>query len=756
MRGVERAALGVNAVIDFGLVHEGAAGLIRTYQDEWWGLLSQTTREDLRRAIAEHVQQGTTMPQLAKRLGPTFGPARAKRIAVTEVTRMYAEGSLEGYRASGVVQSVEWRTANDDRVDPQCSGLAGQTWTLGQEQRPPAHVSCRCLTDNQLHIYTAKGSVRLKDVRVGDLVLTHQGRFRPVTELLRNEQDTRRKLKIHAVVGRGKFKLPCTEDHPFYTPQGWRLARDLKAGDSIYVGAHRCQSCNLLTPLHRRYCDDCGGKARASALWDNPQARAQAVAAISSDNIRAYQDGRRNGKRQTASARRAMREKYGPLGIGVFSTPEIRVQAHRALAQNPRTTTHIERRLRWLLDEKGIEYEIGSALQVGLDRVGRARHVYPDVLLPSLRLVLEADGSVWHDPIRNSKRDAELLAIGYRTVRFTEDEIRHDLAGVSASIDHVLANDRHEYGCIEAIVTKVSETYLKGRGPKVTYNLEVAEDHSYVAAGMVVHNCWLAPSGVVEKPTALPQELPANETANAFGEMPFGRATSKEARAWRDKYQSLYETNEEFRAVADGTAYYTQGSYDILSEHAGYRLTGKWPKNWIGDGTPDTWGADPLRRLRHPLADYKNFFRGQTIESSEIRTVRETAELMKKAVLNSKPIDQPLYRGFGGSTQSDLVNELLALKPGSRFDISGLSSFTADENIATKFAYGISPGRRPSEPPLKFLFETERGARGLRGASLSPYAQQEVILSGRFEVVSVKPLYTNAKNAYRIVIRQVE
>jgi hypothetical protein len=72
-------------------------------------------------------------------------------IAVTEVTRSYAEGNQIAWKESGVVEGKEWNTANDEIVArcPICWPLHGVVIPIGEEfdggfDGPPAHPRCRC------------------------------------------------------------------------------------------------------------------------------------------------------------------------------------------------------------------------------------------------------------------------------------------------------------------------------------------------------------------------------------------------------------------------------------------------------------------------------------------------------------------------------------------------------------------------------------------------------------------------------------
>lgn len=98
------------------------------------------------------------------------------------------------------------------------------------------------------------GTKRLADIRIGDEVLTHRGRFRKVLSVF--EQGRLPCLELRTIARRSVVAAP---DHPFATPEGWVEAGKLKPGDSLLfanayggfepdclvssrpVGLHHCQ-----------------------------------------------------------------------------------------------------------------------------------------------------------------------------------------------------------------------------------------------------------------------------------------------------------------------------------------------------------------------------------------------------------------------------------------------------------------------------------------------------------------------------------
>jgi SPP1 gp7 family putative phage head morphogenesis protein len=156
-RNLQRSAdLGVAVAVeqlgaigfDWTLANADAARWVQQYTFELVSGIHATTQARLQTAVSEWIQNGDPLNVLTQELAPLFGRQRARMIAQTETTRAYAEGNTASYRRSGVVEQVEWRTANDERVCPTCGPLNGKRTTVGGTfeggYSPPAHPRCRC------------------------------------------------------------------------------------------------------------------------------------------------------------------------------------------------------------------------------------------------------------------------------------------------------------------------------------------------------------------------------------------------------------------------------------------------------------------------------------------------------------------------------------------------------------------------------------------------------------------------------------
>lgn len=129
-----------------------------------------TTLDLLSNAIAEGLKDGLGFDDMAAKIQNVYefsDSVRAMQVARTETFRVANESTRTAWKQSGVVKSLKWYTAADERVCPWCEpmngktigidesfyqkgdtvqGSDGQTMTVDYDnvQAPPLHVSCRC------------------------------------------------------------------------------------------------------------------------------------------------------------------------------------------------------------------------------------------------------------------------------------------------------------------------------------------------------------------------------------------------------------------------------------------------------------------------------------------------------------------------------------------------------------------------------------------------------------------------------------
>ena len=116
------------------------------------------------RADGSRSDAATAVNTRIKKVGGT----RSRILAHVITNRVVNDAALQRYAAAGVDEvgyaaeidvsgptaggqpAVEWETADDDRVCPQCRKKEGKAWPIemilrGEYERPPLHPRCRCL-----------------------------------------------------------------------------------------------------------------------------------------------------------------------------------------------------------------------------------------------------------------------------------------------------------------------------------------------------------------------------------------------------------------------------------------------------------------------------------------------------------------------------------------------------------------------------------------------------------------------------------
>lgn len=107
--------------------------------------------------LGEMIRQATQADELLTRqrvedeLTKIFGPERAEKFGVTDMTAAQSAGGDAGIEATvGKTMQDLWITEDDDRVCPTCRPLhrtRREDWERLFPQGPPAHPMCRCIVE---------------------------------------------------------------------------------------------------------------------------------------------------------------------------------------------------------------------------------------------------------------------------------------------------------------------------------------------------------------------------------------------------------------------------------------------------------------------------------------------------------------------------------------------------------------------------------------------------------------------------------
>ena len=159
--------LGLDVTADrsvFNVVNERAVEYAKARSADLVTMVSDSTREMMRGDIAEALTEGWSNSVLASKLADNyaFSSDRAMVIARTETIRASNQGTLAGFKASGVVPQKLWTTAEDDKVSEDCEENGDQgpidlddDFASG-DSAPPAHPACRCVLVGLTQMETAQ------------------------------------------------------------------------------------------------------------------------------------------------------------------------------------------------------------------------------------------------------------------------------------------------------------------------------------------------------------------------------------------------------------------------------------------------------------------------------------------------------------------------------------------------------------------------------------------------------------------------
>lgn len=122
----------LKVLINWDVFNQEAINYLRNYRLSWVNGISETTRTQSVNAIAGWIESGEAKPVLDARLAQILGPARAKRIATTEVTRIYARGNQLAWKATGFVTEQKWQNSQDSKVCPLCESMHNKTVSIDE------------------------------------------------------------------------------------------------------------------------------------------------------------------------------------------------------------------------------------------------------------------------------------------------------------------------------------------------------------------------------------------------------------------------------------------------------------------------------------------------------------------------------------------------------------------------------------------------------------------------------------------------
>lgn len=355
-----------------------------------------------------------------------------------------------------------------------------------------------CFNSPAVKIYTSRGWKKIKDIRVGDLVLTHKGRFKRVTQLhIRRCDDNERIYEIEYKTDNKNngFVRRITGNHPVLTSRGWKRVDELTVSDKLFTPTFICQECGDKIRIScfndsslSLTCLNCRRKGSAINQWKNEDFREYMSVKTHEQMLERYKNMSYEDRlRISDKARKTLAEKYKD------GHPWMVEAIKKANKTNGKKKTFIERKLLYFCERLGVKTITNMCLKNRNNRFrNKAKCYFPDIFIPSLGIILEADGMQWHkDKKYDENRDKDIKDIwGFDTFRFSEDDIVNHGDEVFNELQRLFNNHIGNYGIkvTEIVSIKRVKTVVRGKDRNL-YNFSVEDDESYIADGIVVHNC---------------------------------------------------------------------------------------------------------------------------------------------------------------------------------------------------------------------------------------------------------------------------
>lgn len=503
----------------------------------------EATQLAIRELIVQSQRDKITVDILAKMLRGVIGLDPRRMAALERFTAALVEQAAPRIEARTVkyagalLKQRAWTIARTETIAALAGGQQA-AWDASIEQgliRKTAMQKTWITTDDErlcvparTKVLTITGWRAVSKITVGDHVLTHLDRFRPVTATHSKRYDGQT-VKLTCP---NSVKVTATYGHKVLTGRGWVPIEDVSLDDMVAVAAQPCVECGTHVPVgpYRISSGRCAPCARHHANTVGWRDLARHDRLVAFNRARERSKGERekaaeNGRRMSPEARariadairrrtpyirtneiraaqsRALRasqkmkasadNRRGQPNVAVsewyasLTAAEKQAKLAKMMAGNSRSArgSSLERTLREWLDAQRLAYvqQWPFDYQDG-DRVRRG---FADFYLPGPNMVVECDGYFHfrHEETRRRDRlrDESLAARGVETLRFDAPTIRTSFDSVASAI---------RGRCCIAWVRPLKIKHSEIRRQPV-YDIQVSEDESFIAGGLVLHNCTI-------------------------------------------------------------------------------------------------------------------------------------------------------------------------------------------------------------------------------------------------------------------------
>lgn len=381
---------------------------------------------------------------------------------------------------------------------PICSAFDGHVWPFGESPEPVISTHPHCF-QWFTKVYTSSGWIKIKDIKIGDLVLTHKGRFKKVIKKHKHTEKKGQKMirlkYINESYNKNKINKPVvlelTDNHPILVNNRWQDAKNAKKGDTIKLLATRCNFCDKLIPYSRwrnadgyesKFCSNScqtesminkyGGEYLTKNFHDNRKVLIKNGKHHFQKNNLDFIPWIYKPKKETTE----IRKKISKNKKEYYKRYPNKILDLQKMARN--RPSKPQKKLYNLI----LKYYPNALLEEKINTKYGVR--WGDIVMPDYNLILEYDGEYWHkNKDKDLQRDLELNSSGWTVLHFNKQNWKT----APEQIERILKSHNGDYEFIDFVLSGVEHYEMKWVD---LYNLSIQDDESFIAKGFVVHNCF--------------------------------------------------------------------------------------------------------------------------------------------------------------------------------------------------------------------------------------------------------------------------
>ena len=489
-------------------VNQNTTNIIVNEGQSYRDFFEATTKGSIERAIVERDTINSVISEIGNKTGDWSRDLG--RIAATEMAAVYEEGRaaeiekqdgkeaqvykevypqacrfcIRFYTTGGIGSKPKVFTLDTLRANGTNVGKKQKDWLPTLEPVHPFSI-----TEGKTSVLTDNGWKMIKEIEIGDQVLTHKGRFRKVLSTLKDYPcpHTEESHKLTYTIYYNHYntkepddvvKMTFTGDHKLLTQRGWVMTKDLKSTDKLKKLLKKCVICDNYLPSYmgdsKNCCSDkCSNKYRAinaNKLWD--KRKKEGFDEFSDKISKKVKQNWEDGVHENTLKNLQSKEMIEGTKERMLNGQALKAMKAAAGTRVSKPQKKLYEMVKSLYSEVELEYEIFNKSL--------------DIALPKYKIDIEFDGAYWHDSRKDedNKRDELLKSNGWHVLRYSE---LPKLGILHGDIERITQNHegdyRFEYTNILFIKKNFTTKHTK------LYDIEVEEDESFVARGVIVHNC---------------------------------------------------------------------------------------------------------------------------------------------------------------------------------------------------------------------------------------------------------------------------